>query len=70
RHYRAEGRDKGVDRVQLFHVGEDPWELTDLSGDVSQRDRLNTLAATMTAWMRDVGDPFASIPVLLPGSGG
>ena len=70
RHYRADGRDKGVDRVQLFHVAEDPWELNDLSADTAHADRLDALAATMTAWMRNVGDPFASIPVLLPGSGG
>ncbi|MAF11462.1 sulfatase, partial [Candidatus Poribacteria bacterium] len=70
RHYRAESRDKGVDRVQLFHVAEDPWELNDLSSDPAHGARLHALAATMTAWMRDVGDPFASRPVLLPGSGG
>lgn len=69
RYYRAEGRDKGVDRVQLFHVAEDPWELRDLSQDAAHAGRLRALAETMTGWMRDAGDPFASIPVLLPGPG-
>ena len=69
RHYRVHDRDKGEDRVHLFHVADDPWELSDLSGDPACAGKLRELADTMTVWMREVGDPFASTPVLLSDSG-
>lgn len=68
RYYRSEERSEGTDRLQLFHLAEDPSETRDLAADPDQRPRLRQLAAELTAWQRQVGDPLADLPVIPSGA--
>jgi len=45
-----------VDRTQLFHIGEDPHELHDLSGDEKYADKVQEMTALLKKWQRDLGD--------------
>ncbi|MEM7535991.1 MAG: sulfatase-like hydrolase/transferase [Chloroflexota bacterium] len=65
RYYHSDVTDTGEDTIQLFHVAEDPWELNDLSKDPAHQDRLASLAATLSTWMVEAGDPWADRPVLV-----
>lgn len=50
---------EGCDRVQLFNVNEDPWEINDLSEDASHADLVNDLQEAMKAAQVEFGDPLA-----------
>jgi arylsulfatase A-like enzyme len=62
----------GSDRIQLFDLETDPWELHDHSAEPGLRPRLETLAAELERWQRDLGDPLATQPALAaaPARGG
>lgn len=64
RYYRAHERGVGEDRLQLFHLAEDPWETQDLAGQSAYRHELERLAQALADWMQAVGDPLAAVPVL------
>ncbi len=49
-----------VNRVQLFHLAEDPDELHDLSDDPQQASTRIGMATTLHRWMKDNGDPLAT----------
>jgi arylsulfatase A-like enzyme len=54
----------GTDRVQLFHLTEDPWELCDLSPYLDQPERLARLAGQLADWQQRVEDPLLERPPL------
>lgn len=66
RYYRSEARQAGTDRLHLFHLAEDPWEMVDRSTDPDQRDHIEHLAADLATWQRSIGDPLSDRPVLVP----
>ncbi|MBD2847668.1 sulfatase-like hydrolase/transferase [Paenibacillus sp. IB182496] len=48
----------GTDRVQLYHLDEDPWECRDLAADPGQRGRVAELSRAMKRWLAETGDPL------------
>lgn len=42
------------DKYELYHLGDDPMETTDLSGDSTQLERLTKMKGELDAWMRSV----------------
>jgi arylsulfatase A-like enzyme len=54
-----------VDRLQLFDLAEDPWELHDLSSELEHAPILQRLAARLEAWQHASGDPLAGTPALI-----
>ncbi|MGH2367405.1 MAG: sulfatase/phosphatase domain-containing protein, partial [Chloroflexota bacterium] len=60
----AAGAETGTDRVQLFDLAHDPWELHDLVDDTLQRGHLHRLAGELTGWQQRTGDPMAGVPAL------
>lgn len=65
RYYRSERG--GTDRLQLFDLQDDPWEMRDLSAEAVQAPRLRALAERLRGWQDALGDPLASVPVLPAG---
>jgi len=59
RYYRSGDQTVGSDRIQLFHLKNDPWEMHDLAADPAQKERLGGLADEMAAWQRRTGDFLA-----------
>jgi arylsulfatase A-like enzyme len=59
RYYRPEEHNYGTDRVQLFHLSDDPWEVNDLSDDPSAREHLERLADELVTWQVRLDDPWA-----------
>ena len=49
-----------ANRVQLFHLSEDPDELHDLSDDPQRARRRIGMATTLHRWMKDNGDPLSA----------
>ena len=66
RYYRPEEHNFGTDRVQLFHITSDPWELEDLAGDPGAGEHLERLAGELAAWQERLGDPWRYRPPLPP----
>jgi arylsulfatase A-like enzyme len=66
RYYRSPLRHEGTTRIQLFHLADDPWETHDLAQDPAQQVRIRQLAGALSAWMRQVRDPLAAVPVVEP----
>jgi arylsulfatase A-like enzyme len=64
RYYRPEEHNYGTDRIQLFHIKEDPAETNDLSGDASCTEHLQRLAVQLSTWQRKMNDPWAYRPVM------
>lgn len=64
RYYRPEEHNYGTDRIQLFHISEDPWELHDLSDETRYTQEIQRLASELSAWQHRMGDPWAYRPVL------
>lgn len=64
RYYRAADREVGTDRIQLFHLSDDPWEMNDVSADPRCEERLRFLANEFTSWQRSICDPLRDVPVL------
>ncbi|HET7769760.1 MAG TPA: sulfatase-like hydrolase/transferase [Chloroflexota bacterium] len=59
RYYRSEERvGAGTDRVQLFDLEVDPWELNDLSGAAVHAPHVERLSVALDAWQGEVGDPY------------
>lgn len=65
RHYRSAERQVGSDRIQLFDLKDDPWEMHDRSRDSAQQEYLYRLAEKLADWQRHVNDPLAESPVLV-----
>ncbi len=49
-------RVNGKQTTQLFHIGRDPWEKNDLSGQAQMAGRIKSLEAELAAWQTRVGD--------------
>jgi len=64
RYYRRAETGPGTDRLQLFDLSADPWEMRDLSAEPGQRGQIARLAADLADWQRRVGDPLAPVPVV------
>ena len=47
-----------IERYQLFDLAQDPFELKDLSTDVAQTSRIESLRKMLEAWQDRVGDPI------------
>ncbi|MEM7130198.1 MAG: sulfatase-like hydrolase/transferase [Chloroflexota bacterium] len=47
---------KGSDRIQLFHIKDDPWELKDLSGERAYQAEVARLSAILSDWQIQSGD--------------
>src|SRR5581483_2186684 len=62
RYYRSPARQTGEDRLQLFDLEADPWELTDWSAEPAQAERVQQLAEALAGWQRWAGDPLAEVP--------
>jgi arylsulfatase A-like enzyme len=54
----------GTDRLQLFDLAADPWEMRDLAADGARSGEIARLAAELARWQREVGDPLAPVPVV------
>ncbi len=48
----------GANMVQLFDIGDDPWEMKNLADDVGRAPRLAELYGKLKEWMRRVNDPM------------
>lgn len=46
-----------LDRIQLFHLKDDPYELNDLSNERQHADVVAELRRTLHQWQKDHGDP-------------
>ncbi len=55
RHYRS-GGGRGTERLQLFDLAADPWEMRDLAARCGEQ--VARLAAELVRWQREVGDPL------------
>jgi arylsulfatase A-like enzyme len=56
--YRRSERGAGTERVQLFDVVEDPYEMNDLSEKPEHRATIERLAVQLAVWQHSVGDPW------------
>lgn len=59
RYYRSAARQVGTDRVQLFDLDTDPWELHDRTGSRWHAAQLHRLADELAGWQERVDDPLA-----------
>lgn len=64
RYYRSHRRAAGTQRIQLFDLSTDPWEMHDLAKDAACRSRLSELVQRLQHWQENLGDPLASERVL------
>lgn len=60
RYYRSDSPRGGTDRIQLFDLKNDPWEVDDLSNDPSQKKRIEELLLELKKWQEKVEDPLIS----------
>ena len=49
----------GEDRIQLFNLADDPWEMNDLAQDPAHQEHVQAMTAELSAWQKRVGDPLA-----------
>ena len=56
RYYRSADGQAGSERVQLFDLANDPWEMNDLSE--REEAHVARLQGALDGWMRAVGDPL------------
>jgi arylsulfatase A-like enzyme len=49
-----------VDKLQLFDLKADPYELNNLAGEASHRSTVEELHGKLDAWLKDAGDPLAA----------
>jgi arylsulfatase A-like enzyme len=56
RYYRSEVSQSGTDKLQLFHIAEDPWETNDLSDNEQYLNQMTRLAAAMKSWQQEMND--------------
>jgi arylsulfatase A-like enzyme len=66
RYYRSTERHTGTDRVQLFDLDHDPWEMRDCADDPRHASELRRLAGALGAWQEAVDDPLAGRPLASP----
>lgn len=64
RYYVSRQRGNGTNRLQLFHLAKDPWELNDLSREPAHEPQLIRLAERLKRWQLDIDDINADLPVL------
>jgi arylsulfatase A-like enzyme len=64
RYYRAKTREAGADRLQLFHLIEDPEEKNDLARVPEHREQIHRLARHMEEWQSQVSDPLSTCRVI------
>lgn len=60
--YRYNGQ--GSNRICLFDLRSDPYELHDLATDSASRDTLHRLAEALAAWLNEGDDPLAGVEVV------
>ena len=48
---------QGEKRSQLFDLENDPWEMNDLAGDLSQVERIGKMTEMLKSMMGEAGDP-------------
>lgn len=65
RYYKSESNRGGTDRIQLFDLKNDPWEIHDLSTDPAQKKRIKELSIQLENWQKKVEDPLISSVNLL-----
>lgn len=58
RYYRSRKNETGTDKVQLFHLAEDPWETFNLADDPTYRHKLGELLQALEQWQVRVEDPL------------
>jgi arylsulfatase A-like enzyme len=63
RYYRPEEHNYGTDKLQLFHLKEDPAETIDLSEDERYADHVQRLSGELQSWQQRMGDPWAYRPI-------
>lgn len=51
-----------ADKLQLFDLQTDPYEVKNLADDRRQQDLVEHLRETLDAWLKDAGDPLATGP--------
>ena len=64
RYYQSALTGAGSERLQLFNLVDDPWEIKNRAEEPAMRGILTQSAAALTDWMARVGDPLAAIPVI------
>jgi arylsulfatase A-like enzyme len=64
RYYRVKTGEAGTDRLQLFHLSEDPEEKNDLAWMPEHRERIQRLARQMEEWQSQVSDPLSTSGVI------
>ncbi|MBP1960820.1 sulfatase-like hydrolase/transferase [Paenibacillus aceris] len=60
RYYRSGGGGAGSDKMQLFNLTEDPWELRDLSGQSEYSGKVGDLSRVLNEWQTSIGDSLAN----------
>lgn len=55
---------RGVDRLQLFDLEADPWEIDDRSRDPGQAERVHAMQQAMRQRQHELGDPLAQRELL------
>jgi len=70
RYYRPEEHNYGTDRIQLFHLKDDPWEIADLSEDPQCGEQLRRLCEALKTEQTRLQDPWGYRPVLPPKTAG
>lgn len=58
RYYRSDSGSKGTDRIQLFDLKEDPWEINDLSNNTLYQNRIRHLQELLIQWQMEINDPL------------
>ena len=58
RYYYSERRAAGSQRMQLFDLKNDPWEMHDLIADLTYQTHRDRLLNELTQWQRQIGDPL------------
>ncbi|MEM7030486.1 MAG: sulfatase-like hydrolase/transferase [Chloroflexota bacterium] len=64
RHYESATNGEGTNRLQLFNVADDPWEMNDLSTVIDLQPRIQELAALLATWQGEVDDPMRGTSVI------
>lgn len=65
RHYVSPITGAGTDRLQLFHLADDPWETRDLSQDAAHQYQMQRLAEHLNQWMHETDDFMKESTILL-----
>lgn len=64
RYYLSEETGMGTNRLQLYNLANDPWEMTDLTFDPQYSSHLERLAGHLNDWMQSTDDFMHDKPIL------